>query len=120
MHMTTHDGGERKPIFGLRPRDRERGRGQVVREERGGRKERGWPNDANRGLRFSASARSVLIFVMSLAACGFLAWWLWARFRIRFYFIFIPLVGIGGPIFGRTRRPVEDRKNDKDEEGGFR
>jgi hypothetical protein len=46
----------------------------------------------------------VLFFIASLAACGFLTWWLWARFRIRFYFIFIPLIGIGGPIFGRPRR----------------
>jgi hypothetical protein len=94
--MTTHDANERKPLVEFRGRD------HGGRNERGGRP------------RFPALARSVLIFAVSLAACGFLTWWLWTRFRIRFYFIFIPLIGFGGPLFGRLRRntgPGQDRES---------
>jgi hypothetical protein len=82
--MTTNDANERKPIleFGRR---------------------RGFERP-----RLPAPGRSVLIFVISMAACGFLTWWLWARFRIRFYFIFIPFIGIGGPLLGRLRRKTGD------------
>jgi hypothetical protein len=78
--MTTNDANERKPIveFGRR---------------RGGERPR-----------LPAPGRRVLIFVISMAACGFITWWLWARFRIRFYFIFNPFIGIGGPLLGRLRR----------------
>jgi hypothetical protein len=84
--MTKNDADERKPLSEFRGR------------ERGGSRERGGRP------RLPPPTRSVLIFVISMAACGFLTWWLWARSRIRFYFIFIPLIGIGGPIFGRLRR----------------
>jgi hypothetical protein len=78
--MTTNDANERKTLieFGKR---------------RGGERPR-----------LPAPGRGVLIFVISMAACGFLTWWLWARFRIRFYFVFIPIIGLGGPLLGRLRR----------------
>jgi hypothetical protein len=88
--MTRNDADERKPLSEFRGRER---------IDRNGRGER---------LRIPPPTRSVLIFVVSVAVCGFLTWWLWARFRIRFYFIFIPLIGIGGPIFGRLRRRPGD------------
>ena len=90
--MTTNDGNERKPLLELR------GRGFCGGDGSGGRP------------RLPPQTRSLLFFVISLAACGFLTWWLWARFRIRFYFIFIPLIGIGGPIFGRPRRRTGEKR----------
>jgi hypothetical protein len=87
--MVTNDHNEKKPLreFG--------GRARGVSGRRARRDEH---------LRLPPLRGRVLFFVLSLAACGFLTWWLWARFKIRFYFIFIPLIGIGGSIFGRPRR----------------
>ena len=108
--MATNNGNERKPLLELQGRVRGGGYGS------GGRP------------RLPPQTRSLLFFVISLAACGFLTWWLWERFRIRFYFIFIPLIGIGGPIFGRPhrrtgekRRLIEDRRDEgADPEDGAR
>jgi len=50
------------------------------------------------------SRKSLLILIASIAASGLLTWWLWDRFKIRFYFIFIPLIFTGGPLFRRIGR----------------
>jgi hypothetical protein len=98
--MNNNDENVRKPLF------------EFGRQSGGGRNKRGGRP------RFPAPTRSVLLFIISLAACGFLTWWLWVRFRVRFYFMFIPLIGLGGPIFGRLRRRTGDEETPGGEAGG--
>ena len=44
------------------------------------------------------SRNNILIILLSLAAGGLLTWWLYTRFHILFFIIFIPVISIGAPV----------------------
>jgi len=61
------------------------------------------------------SKKNILIIVLSLAAGGLLTWWLYVRFHVLFFVIFIPIVSFVIPAFRRLFLP--DRKKQNGEGG---
>ncbi len=51
--------------------------------------------------------RRFLVAVLGIAAMGLLTYWLYRRFHVFFFFLFLPLGGLGGSllagIFGKNR-----------------
>jgi hypothetical protein len=51
--------------------------------------------------------RRLVFSVVAIAAMGLLSYWLYRRFHVVFFFLFLPLGGLGGSIlagmFGKTR-----------------
>jgi len=58
------------------------------------------------------SKKNILIIVISLVAGGLLTWWLYVRFHVLFFVIFIPIVTFGIPAFRRLFLPDGEKKND--------
>jgi hypothetical protein len=72
-------------------------------------------NEENERPRSPTIRRKNLLFILlSLAAGGLLTWWLYQRFHILFFVIFIPIITIGTPLFRRLlTHENESRKNDR-------
>jgi hypothetical protein len=49
--------------------------------------------------------KNILYIILSLAAGGLLTWWLYVRFHILFFIIFIPILSIGAPFIRRLFCP---------------
>jgi hypothetical protein len=47
------------------------------------------------------SRKNTLFIIVSLAAGGLLTWWLYVRFHVLFFIIFIPILSIGAPVIKR-------------------
>lgn len=60
------------------------------------------------------SKKNILIIVISLAAGGLLTWWLYVRFHVLFFVIFIPIVSFGIPAFRRLFLPDREKQNSGD------
>jgi hypothetical protein len=64
--------------------------------------------------------KNLLIVLLSLCAGGLLTYWLYVRYHIVFFFVFIPIIGLGGSLFSRLFKPRRTRKYegypDKDQE----
>jgi hypothetical protein len=56
--------------------------------------------------------RGLLITVLAVVIGGLLSIWLYVRFRIVFFFLFIPIFTIGGSLFRNLRRPNDLRSQD--------
>jgi len=64
------------------------------------------------------SKKNILIIVISLAAGGLLTWWLYVRFHVLFFVIFIPIVTFGIPAFRKLLSPEGEKKNDEEKQNG--
>jgi hypothetical protein len=60
------------------------------------------------------SKKNILIIVISLAAGGLLTWWLYDRFHVLFFVIFIPIVSFGIPVFRRLFLPDREKQHGGD------
>jgi hypothetical protein len=49
--------------------------------------------------------KNLLIVLLSLCAGGLLTYWLYVRYHIIFFFVFIPIIGVGGSLFSRLFKP---------------
>jgi hypothetical protein len=56
--------------------------------------------------------RGLLITVLAVVIGGLLSIWLYVRFRIVFFFLFIPIFTVGGSLFRNLRRSRNLRSND--------
>ncbi len=49
--------------------------------------------------------KNLLIVLISLCIGGLLTYWLYVRYHIIFFFVFIPIIGLGGSLFSRLFKP---------------